>query len=66
MSERLTEVDELKRKVLEVVEQYTHASSLHNYGPGGLSRVEEAEIRTGRFIMEDLQALFESLKGPRS
>lgn len=66
MSERLTEIEELKRKVLEVVEPYTRVSSLHNYGPGGLSREEKAEIRTGRFIMEDLQALFESLQSPSS
>lgn len=45
----------------EVVEPYTTVSTLHNYGPGGLSRVEEAEIRTGQFIMMDLDAAFAAI-----
>jgi hypothetical protein len=39
-----------------VAEQYAQVSSLHNYGPGGLSRDEQATIRTGRFIAEDIRA----------
>ena len=51
----------LRVQVLEAIEPYTRVSTLHNYGPGGLSRVEEAEIRTGRFIQQDIEALFENL-----
>lgn len=51
----------LRVQVLEAIEPYTRVSNLHNYGPGGLSRVEEAEIRTGTFIQEDIVALFENL-----
>ncbi len=53
-------------EILTAVEPYTRVSTLHNYGPGGLSREEKAEIRTGTFIFEDIQAIRQhSQKGER-
>ena len=56
------EREEIIREALEIVEPYTRVSSLHNYGPAGLSRVEEAEIRTGTFIHQDLMAAFDAIR----
>jgi len=48
------ELEKLRSEILLAIEPYTRVSSLHNYGPGGLSRVEQAEIKTGTFILEDV------------
>jgi len=60
----MSEIDiaEIERMVLEAIEPYTRVSSLHNYGPSGLSREEKAEIRTGQFVFEDVKHIFSLIR----
>jgi len=48
------ELEKLRSEIILAIEPYTRVSSLHNFGPGGLSRVEKAKIETGTFILEDV------------
>jgi hypothetical protein len=58
-------LDEVKELVLSAIEPYSRVSDLHNYG-SGLSRIEQAEIKTGTFILEDVKAVFDVIRARRN